>query len=148
MPWSPGRSPRIKLTKRSRYLTAAAALVLLLVLLGVALSRHGVRRVAVFPPLPRPPASAPGTVIAELSPVEEWTRQFRDLAITGRWGELHELLGRIETAHPNEYAKWHLAYLDARTLLADDKPRNAARDLAPFLTPGDALRDLALFHQP
>src|SRR5216684_900704 len=102
MPWSPGRSPRIKLTKRSRYLTAAAAFLLLLVLFGVVLSRLRVRRRAVFHALPHPPASAPHTVTAELRPVEEWTRQFRDLAITGRWGELHELLGRIAMAHPNE----------------------------------------------
>src|SRR5258707_8691337 len=130
MPWSPGRSPRIKLTKRSRYLTAAAALVLLFVVFGVVvLSRLHVRRRAVFHAIPRPPASASGILTVELRPVEEWTRQFRDLASTGRWGGLHELLVRIATAHPNEYAKWHLAYLDARTLLEEDKPRDASRVL-------------------
>lgn len=131
------------MSKRSRLLiVAAAALVLLLVVLGVVVSRRRLQRRQVFRAVPvaRP-------VTAELKPVEQWSAQFHDLEITGRWRELHELLGRIAQAHPHEFAQWHLGYLDARALIELDERDAAAKALAPFLTPGHPLRDLALFHR-
>lgn len=115
--------------------------------LGVVISRQRLRRRHVFRATPHPPASAPQKVTAELKPVEEWSAQFRALEITGRWQELHQLLGRIAQAHPHEYTAWHLGYLDARALIELDEKEEAAKALAPFVAPGHPLRDLALFHQ-
>jgi hypothetical protein len=134
------------LTKRRLLLIAAAVLVLLLVLLGIIVSRQRLQRRHVFRATPHPPASAPRKMTAEPRPVDQWTQQFRDLEITGRWSQLHELLGVLAKTHPKEYGRWHLAYLDARALQEDNKLREAAGAFAPFAAPGNPLRDLALFH--
>jgi soluble lytic murein transglycosylase-like protein len=135
------------LSKRAALLTAAiaGAVVVLLALVAIVLSRQRVQRHPVFRAVPRP-AAAPKPV-AELRGVEEWSSQFRGLAASGRWSDLHEVLGQVAKAHPDLYAKWQLAYLDARALIEDNQPKEATAALAPFLAPGHPLRDLALFHQ-
>lgn len=134
-----------RLRKRSTLLISlAATLVLLLVVVGVVVSRRRLQRRQVFRAVP---VARPETVTAELKPIEQWSAQFRNLEITGRWRELHELLGRIAQAHPREFAQWHLGYLDARALIELDDADGAAKALAPFLAPGHPLRDLALFHR-
>lgn len=135
------------MSKRSALYTAAAALVLLLAVLGAVLSRQHLLRRRLFRATPHPPASAPQKMTAELKPVEEWSAQFRALEVTGRWEQLHLLLGQIAKAHPAEFAKWQLGYLDARALVEMDERRAAEAALAPFLVPGHPLRDLALFHR-
>src|SRR5438477_101920 len=122
---------------------AAAAVVAILVIIGVVVSRHRVQRHRVFHPAPRP--QAPATV--QLGVVEQWSDQFRLLEATGRWADLHVLLGRVAKEHPDLYAKWQLSYLDARALIEMNEPAAAAQLLGPYLAPGNPLRDLALFHQ-
>jgi soluble lytic murein transglycosylase-like protein len=135
------------LSKRSFLFTAVTTVVLLLAVFGVVLSRQRLQRRRLFRATPHPPASAPQKVTAELKPVEQWSAQFRALEVTGRWEQLHVLLGQIATTHPAEFAKWQLGYLDARALIEMDRPRDAATALAPFLAPAHPLRDLALFHR-
>src|SRR5438270_616554 len=144
MPWYPARSLRIPLTKRSALVATAAGVLVLLALLGLVVSRHRLQRRRLFRATPHPPASAPQQVTADLKPAGQWSAQFRALEVTGRWEQLHALLGQIKTTHPLEFARWQLAYLDARALIEMDRPREAAAALAPFLAPGNLLRDLAL----
>lgn len=144
MRFSRGRWPGNPLTKRTKLLSAvAAAVAVLLILIGGVVSRHRVRRHRVFHPAPRPQAPA----AVQPGGVEQWSDQFRVLEATGRWSDLHALLGTIAKQHPDLYAKWQLAYLDARALVEMDDEEAAKKALEPFLAPNNQFRDLALFHR-
>nr|MDP9361734.1 hypothetical protein [Acidobacteriota bacterium] len=126
-------------------LAGVAVLVLLTVVLAIIAAhqrapRHRVFRAAPVESRPKPPS-------VELRSPNEWTAQFRDLEVNGRWADLIELLDRIQKTHPNEYAQWSLAYLHARALIENNEPNEATRTLAPFLAAGSPFRDLALYHQ-
>jgi soluble lytic murein transglycosylase-like protein len=135
------------LSKRNALLTAAiaGAVVVILAVVAIVLSRQRVQRHPVFRAVPRPAAAPKAT--AELRGVEEWSAQFRGLAASGRWSDLHDVLGQVAKAHPDLYSKWQLSYLDARALIEDNQPKAAAATLAPYLASGNPMRDLALFHQ-
>lgn len=123
-------------------LAAATGIALIIVIIYVVLARQRVHRHRVFRPAP-PETRAAGP----LGGIEQWTAQFAALENAGKWGELEDLLERIEKEHPAEYAKWSLGYLHARALIETNDKDDAEKKLAPFLAPGNALRDLALFHQ-
>lgn len=110
---------------------------MLVVIVVTLLVRQRVRRHRVF--RSAPVAEAP----AAIPPVSEWTTVFQQLPPDA----LVELLERIEKEHFDLYSRHSLAYLHARALLENDDARAAGRKLAPFLTEGNALRDLALYHQ-
>lgn len=132
--------------KRRAVLVSAAVLLVILAVIGVVLVRRGVQRRRVFRTTPvRPQLAAHAT--AEVRPVAEWSEQFRALESEGRWSELTELLGKLETQHAAEYAQNGLVYLHARALVEANERSDAAKRLAPFLAPGNPYRDLALFHQ-
>jgi soluble lytic murein transglycosylase-like protein len=125
---------------KQRTTIAAAALILLLAVIGTLLFRQRVQRHRVFRPAageqkPEAPRDVP--------PIAQWTETFASL----EGEELAELLGQIEQRHPNEYKKWSLAYLHARALVEDDEDEEAAQKLAPFLEKGHPFRDRALFHR-
>ncbi|HEY2325036.1 MAG TPA: lytic transglycosylase domain-containing protein, partial [Thermoanaerobaculia bacterium] len=54
---------------------------------------------------------------------------------------------QIEKKRGDLYAKYSLGYLHARARIENNDLTPAAQKLAPFLAKGNALRDLALFHQ-
>ncbi len=128
------------MTRRRLLYIALAAVAVLLITIAVVL-RLRTRRHRVFRTVPAEKAAAPA------APSILSTAAFRALEGSGRWGDLADLLDRIEKEHPAEYAKWSLGYLHARALIEDNEPRKASAKLAPFLAPGHPLRDLALFHQ-
>ncbi|MEK6373733.1 MAG: lytic transglycosylase domain-containing protein [Acidobacteriota bacterium] len=125
---------------KRRALTLALAVAAVVILIAALLVRQRVRRHRVFRTVPAEKAVAapPATLSSD---------RFRALEASGKWGELADLLAQIEKERPADYAKWSLGYLHARALIEDDEPRAAAAKLAPFLAPGNAFRDLALFHQ-
>jgi soluble lytic murein transglycosylase len=125
-------------TKRRALLLTLALAVVLLVAVIVTL-RLRTRRHRVFRTIPAEKVAPPPAILS--------TEGFRALEVAGRWGDLADLLARIEKEHPAEYARWSLGYLHARALIEDNEPRAAAAKLAPFLASGHPLRDLALFHQ-
>ena len=131
--------------RKRAVLAAIAAVVLLLVVFGVVLSRRRVARHRVFRTAPAEQRPAPPT--AEVRPIEQWTEQFRGLEAGGRWNDLDALLDRIAQEHAAEYARWSLAYLHARARLERGDEKGAAEKLAPFLAAGNRFRDLALYHQ-
>jgi soluble lytic murein transglycosylase len=127
-------------TKPRAVLLTVVVLFLVIIIVIIFAARQPVPRHRVFRTLP---AARP---IAPAAP-EDWTAQFAALENAGRWKDLAALLAQIETTHAAEYARWSLGYLHARALIEAGEPRAAAAKLAPFLAPGNPLRDLALFHQ-
>jgi soluble lytic murein transglycosylase len=131
--------------KRRVIAGAVAALLLLIGIFAVLLSRQRLRRHRYFPAAPvEKRVAAPGTVPGA---VQQWTDQFRALEVTGRWSDLAKLLEHIEKSSPDLYSRYQLGYLQARALIEDGQPRAAVQKLGPFLTNGNPFRDLALFHQ-
>jgi tetratricopeptide (TPR) repeat protein len=129
------------LKKRPLLIALASVAALAVIIFAIILSRQRLQRHRVFRVAPpEKPAAAPAQGIP---PVEQWTDTFRRLPPD----RLVELLEDIEQKQPDLYRRWPLAYLHARALIEDDQPRAAAQKLAPFLAPGNPLRDLALFHQ-
>jgi len=131
--------------KRRVIAGAIAALLLLIGIVAVLLSRQRLRRHRYFPAAPAEkrvaaPATVPGAVY-------QWTDQFRALEVTGRWSDLAKLLEQIEKSNSDLYSRYRLAYLHARALIEDDQPRAAMQKITPFLASGNPFRDLALFHQ-
>jgi soluble lytic murein transglycosylase-like protein len=135
-------------TKR-RLAAVSLAAVLLLALIAIVLSvvaaRQRVARHRLFHPAP--PESSARPAAAAPKPVDQWSAQFRALEQGGRWKDLTALLDEIERSHAELHAKSSLGYLQARALIEENDPKDAAARLAPFLAPGHPLRDLALFHQ-
>ncbi|HEY8134257.1 MAG TPA: hypothetical protein VII12_20430, partial [Thermoanaerobaculia bacterium] len=83
--------------KRRVIAGAVAALLLLIGIFAVLLSRQRLRRHRYFPAAPvekRIPAPA-----AVPSAVLQWTDQFRTLEVTGRWNDLAKLLENIEKSN-------------------------------------------------
>lgn len=125
---------------KKRLALRLAAVLLILAVFAVVVSRQRVQRRRVFRTTagevtPAPPPGIP--------PVEQWTDAFRRLDPE----DLAELLAQIEAKHPDLYARWSLGYLHARALLEDDEPADAAKKLAPFLAKDSPFRELALYHQ-
>lgn len=119
---------------------AGAVLLVAVVILVAVLSRQRPQRHRVFRIAPaEKPARAPATI----PPVDQWSETFERLAPR----DLEELLDAIEKQHPDLYAKYSLAYLDARVLIERNELSEAAAKLAPYLDPKSRFRDLALYHQ-
>lgn len=78
-----------------------------------------------------------------MPPVAKWTPTFQSAGSA----DLVALLNRIEAEHADLYAKWSLAYLHARALVAEDEREAAAAKLAPFLEEGHPFRARALYHR-
>ncbi len=110
----------------------AAVVIVFFVLLRERVPRHRVFRSA---PSAKKPAAMP--------PVEQWSDTFARLAPS----DLEELLDQIEKKNPDLYARYQLAYLDARMLIEKNELGEAARKLAPYLDAKSGFRDLALYHQ-
>lgn len=127
--------------KRVAIPVAAGVVLLVAVIVFVAvLSRQRLQRHRVFRVAPAEKrAKAPSTV----PPVEQWSETFERLAP----GDLEELLDAIEKQHPDLYAKYSLAYLDARVLIERNELSEASAKLAPYLDAKSRFRDLALYHQ-
>ena len=90
---------------------ALISLAVLLVLIGIfaiVLSRQRLRRHRVFHTAPAEKPPAPPT--AQVGPVGQWTDQFREMEISGRWAALDELLERIQKSHADLYGRYQLAY--------------------------------------
>ncbi len=104
------------------------------------ISRQRVERHRVFRVAPAEKAAKP---LAMVPPVEQWSDTFERLPAA----ELEELLDSIEKQHADLYARYSLAYVDARVLLERNELREAAQKLAPYLDAKSPLRDLALYHQ-
>lgn len=120
--------------------SALVAAVIVVVVVGLVLSRQRPQRHRVFriaPPETR--AQAP----AGIPPVEQWSETFERLPPK----ELSQLLDQIAAKHADLYAKYSLGYLHARALLEQNELRAAAEKLAPFAAAGSPFRDLALYHQ-
>ena len=113
----------------------AAIIIFVAVLSRQRLQRHRVFRVAPAEKTVKPPATIP--------PVEQWSVTFERLAPN----DLEELLDGIEKQHPDLYAKYSLAYLDARVLIERNELAEASKKLAPYLDAKSRFRDLALYHQ-
>lgn len=111
---------------------------------AIVLSRQRLHRARVFRAAPA--ERKPEKPTTGVRPIEQWTDQFRTLEVSGRWGDLAELLDKIAKAHPAEYAKWQLAYLHTRALIENDDHAAAMRLLPSFLTPGNPFREFALYH--
>ena len=120
---------------------AAGAVLLVAIIIFVAvLSRQRVQRHRVFRVAPAEKAvKRPATI----PPVEQWSDAFERLAPN----DLEELLDAIEKQHPDIYAKYSLAYLDARVLIERNELAEATKKLAPYLEAKSRFRDLALYHQ-
>jgi soluble lytic murein transglycosylase len=129
------------LTTRKRLILGSVAAVFVVLLLAVLIAqRQRVQRHRVFRPVDAPSnAAAKG----EIPPVAQWSATFRTL----EGQPLADLLAQIETAHPDLYARWSLAYVHARALIESDHPEEAAQKLAKFLEPGHPFRDRALYHR-
>lgn len=131
--------------RRRVVLIAAAALVILVAVFAIVISRQRLRRARVFRTAPaETPAQKPAAGLREIA---EWSDQFRYLEAAGRWGDLADLLEQVAKKHPAEYGKWQLGYLYTRALLEDDQPRSAMKTIAPYVAAGNSFRDLALYHQ-
>jgi soluble lytic murein transglycosylase-like protein len=126
-------------------LIGGAVVVVLAALLAIIVVRQGAARHRVFRAAPAETRPKPPS--AELRAPNEWSEQFRELEASGRWSDLASLLDRIAKTHANEYSQWSLAYLNARALIENNEPADAATKLAPFLAAGNPFRDLALYHQ-
>jgi soluble lytic murein transglycosylase len=124
-------------------LAAVAVVIVLAAVLAIIVMRQRAARHRVFRAAPAEtrPASP------EQRPSNGWTQQFRELEVSGRWGDLAALLDRFKKSHPSEYGQWSLAYLHARALIENNEPADAAAKLAPFLANGNPFRDLAIYHQ-
>lgn len=128
---------------KKRFVIPAAAVAVILaaiLIFAVVVSRQRLRRHRVFRVAPaekkvKPPAGVP--------PLEQWSDAFERLDPEG----LEELLDQIEKKNPDLYARYSLAYLDARLLIERNELREASQKLAPFLDAGSRFRDLALYHQ-
>jgi len=130
--------------KRRVIAGALAAVLLILGILAVVLSRQRLRRRRYFRAAPIERAKAPTAALAQ---VQQWSDQFRALETMGRWKELAELLDGIAKTNPDLYGRYQLAYLHARALIENDQSRAAMQKLATFLANGNRFRDLALFHR-
>jgi soluble lytic murein transglycosylase len=126
-------------------LIGVAVLILLAVVLAVVAMRQRAARHRVFRAAPS--EARPNAPLNALRAPNEWTSQFQQHEVAGKWADLVALLDQIEKAHPNEYRSWSLAYLHARALIENNEPSEAAAKLAPFFAPGNPFRDLALYHQ-
>jgi soluble lytic murein transglycosylase-like protein len=126
-------------------LAAVAVIIVLAAVLAIIIMRQRAARHRVFRAAPA--ETRPASPSSQQGSANTWTAQFRDLEVSGRWGELASLLDRIEKSHPNEYAQWSLAYLHARALIENNEPADAAVKLAPFLANGNPFRDLAIYHE-
>ncbi|MGZ4808803.1 MAG: hypothetical protein ACXV7D_05680, partial [Thermoanaerobaculia bacterium] len=126
--------------KRIAIPLAAGVALLVAIVVSIAVvfhlrpQRHRVFRIA--PPEKR--AAPPSTV----PPVEKWSDTFEQLPAD----RLEELLDQIEKQHPDLYAKYSLAYLDARVLIERNELKEAEQKLAPYLDAKSPFRDLALYH--
>ncbi len=121
-------------------LGAGLAILLAAIVFAVILSRERLRRHRVFRVAPgEERARAPQTI----PPVDQWTDTFERLEPD----DLASLLESIETKHPDLYSRWSLAYLHARSLIEENELDEAAERMKPFLSPGNAFRNLALYHQ-
>jgi len=127
------------LNRKRVILLLGAALVLALAIFTIVVSRKRVRRQRVA----HPAAEARGERPIGVPPVEQWTSAFERLD----GDDLAELLGQIETKHPDLYAKWSLGYLHARALIDANEESDAIRKLTPFLAKGNPFRELALYHR-
>ena len=127
--------------KRVAIPVAAGAVLLVAIIIFVAvisrqrLQRHRVFRIAPSEKRVKAPATVP--------PIEQWSDTFERLGPS----DLEELLDQIEKQHPDLYAKYSLAYLDARVLIERNELSEASAKLAPYLDTKSRFRDLALYHQ-
>lgn len=125
--------------KRAVLAASTAAVVIALIGLGIYLSRQRLRRHPVGFPRARATQKAPKSI----PPVEKWTETFERLSPS----DLDDLLEQIEKQHPDLYARYSLAYLHARARIEKNDLDDAREKLAPYLAKGNAMRDLALFHE-
>jgi len=121
-------------------IAAGVAILVVIVVLAIVLSRQQLRRHRVFRVAPaekqvKPPVGVP--------PVEQWTDTFERLDPA----DLEALLDQIEKRNPDLYNRYTLAYLDVRVLIERNELAEASKKLAPFLDPKSRFRDLALYHQ-
>ena len=130
-----------------RALLIAIGVAVLAAIFGIVLSRQRLQRRRLFHTSPRIARPQPAAVAARLSPVEQWSGQFRGLEATGQWSDLDHLLDQIETEHGDLYRAWSLQYLHARVRIENNDLDGGERKLAPYLAPGNPFRDLALFHE-
>lgn len=120
-------------------IAAAAALVAAIIVVAIVVSRqrvqrHRVFRIAAAEKPQKPPATIP--------PVDQWSGLFERLDAK----DVEELLDRIEKQQPDLYARYSLAYLDARVLMERNELGEASKKLAPYLDAKSRFRDLALYH--
>ncbi|HSP32714.1 MAG TPA: hypothetical protein VLU46_00185, partial [Thermoanaerobaculia bacterium] len=104
---------------------AAVVLVAVAIVFFVALHRN-VPRHRVFRPAP---GAQPAKPPAAIPPVDQWTETFDRLAPAA----LESLLDQIEQKHPDLYARYQLAYVDARMLIEKNELKEASKKLAPYL---------------
>jgi tetratricopeptide (TPR) repeat protein len=134
--------------KRRRTVVLAAAAALIGLLAGVLwfVLRQPLRRRRGFVPVATRQAPKKTPVVA-VPPVEQWTATFEELEAAGRWKELDGILSEISLKNPEQYMRFSLGYLQARTRIEMAKLESAEQSLAPFLAADNPLRDLALFHR-
>jgi soluble lytic murein transglycosylase len=126
-------------------LAGAAVVIILAAVLAIVVVRQRASRHRVFRAAPAETRTKQPSI--DVRPPSEWTEQFRDLEVNGRWADLAALLDRISKTQRNEYDRWSLAYLHARALIENNDPADAAAKLAPFLAAGNPFRDVAIYHQ-
>lgn len=132
---------------RRRVIAGSIGAFLLLIIaigVGVALMRSRIRRRPLFRTTP---VRHPSVIPVRPGPATEWSAQFRALEDTDRWSDLVTLLGQLRRADPTHFAQWNLGYLLARADIENNDPGAAMQAISPFAAPGNAYRDLALFHR-
>lgn len=82
----------------------------------------------------------------ERIPPEEWTPHFIALQQRGEFERLDEDLEWIARTRKEQYERFELGYLHARTKLEIGKLEKASELLAPYLEPNHPFRDLALHY--
>ncbi len=78
--------------------------------------------------------------------VESWTPRFREHEERGAWAALDADLDVISQQDRDLYQRYRLAYLHARAKIGHGDLAGGRKALEPFLGPGDAFRDLALYY--
>ncbi|HJT18016.1 MAG TPA: hypothetical protein VJ853_11530, partial [Thermoanaerobaculia bacterium] len=122
---------------KRRYLVAIVVVVVVAVA-AIVIARQRVRRRPYFSAIRNEKPAAPAV---KLGTIDQWSGQFRELEVVGRWNDLAKLVDQAEKQEPR------LAYLRARALVEANETGAAMQALRPFLANGNPFRDLALFHR-
>src|SRR5258707_13189387 len=93
-------------------------------------------------------SSAAGLDVAQANDlaVESWTPRFREHEERGAWAALDADLDVISQQDRDLYQRYRLAYIHARAKIGHGDLAGGRKALEPFLGPGDAFRDLALYY--